>query len=153
MSRQHTITLQEINEENFKAVINLEVASSQKQYVSSNVKSLAECYIYRNNGDVFPFALVLGKDVVGFALLDVDDEDGDVQIWRIMIGEQHQNKGYGRQALHLLHQWAINHTNLEYLSIDYIPGNEQAKHLYESYGFKEVKINEHGEVVMVLKIR
>lgn len=56
-----------INEENFKDVIDLEVAEGQKNFVAPNVRSLAECYLYRNNNDVFPYAIqyVKGNEVMG----------------------------------------------------------------------------------------
>lgn len=47
------IEFEPINEDNFKDVINLEVAENQSRFVASNVRSLAECYLYRNNNDVF----------------------------------------------------------------------------------------------------
>ncbi|QIK70609.1 GNAT family N-acetyltransferase [Erysipelothrix sp. HDW6C] len=137
-----------INEENFAAVLKCEVSPEQAKYVAPNVKSLAECYLYRNDG-VMPFALSVNGTIVGFALLDIDDEERDVTIWRIMIDHNHQNKGYGRQAIEKISAWVIINTPYRDLYIDYVLGNEQAKHLYEKMGFQPVRINEHGEQVMM----
>lgn len=146
-----TIHLSEINEETFYEVLKLEVNENQAQFLAPNVKSLAECYLYRNE-DVVPFAILMDSTVVGFAMLDLDAEAKDVTIWRIMIDKNYQNQGFGRQAIECLIQWIKLNTPYRRLYIDYILGNDHAKHFYESMGFVAERINEHGEQVLVLQL-
>lgn len=47
------ISLQPINEKNFKEVTNPSIYPYQRQYVASTTYSLAQCYLYRDNNDVF----------------------------------------------------------------------------------------------------
>ncbi|WP_225744437.1 GNAT family N-acetyltransferase [Marinilactibacillus sp. Marseille-P9653] len=141
------VTLVPINEENFEAVLALRVAESQSKFVAPTVSSLAECYLYRNNGDVFPFAIQDKDIVVGFLLLDTDDEDHQMTIWRIMIDQAHQGKGYGRQTIEKTIELAQSDSTYEILIADYVKGNEVMGDLLKSIGFKyhsfNKKFNEH----------
>ena len=40
--------------------------------------------------------------VVGFLLLEIDKDEAEYFIWRIMIGQQYQGRGYGRKAVEVL---------------------------------------------------
>lgn len=50
---------------------------------------------------MFPFAVYDDHTPVGFMMLDTDD-DGSLDLWRIMFPEEHCNKGYGTAAIELL---------------------------------------------------
>ena len=50
----------------------------------------------------FPMAIYWDKQVVGFLLLEIDKDEAEYFIWRIMIGQQYQGRGYGRKALEVL---------------------------------------------------
>lgn len=60
------IDLKPVDETSFYQVLNLTVAEADKNFVASNARSLAECWLYRDNGDVFPYAVWAGDQVVGF---------------------------------------------------------------------------------------
>lgn len=47
------IKFEDVTEENFKDIVSLRLKDYQKKFVADNTYSLAQCYIYRNNGDVF----------------------------------------------------------------------------------------------------
>ncbi|MBM6613850.1 GNAT family N-acetyltransferase [Desemzia sp. RIT804] len=100
-----------INEDNFKDVINLEVAEIQNYFVAPSVRSLAECYLYCNNNDVFPYAIIGEEKVVGFLLLDTDENEEEIMIWRMMIGKQYQGKGYGRETIKKIVQMSKEQNN------------------------------------------
>ena len=147
------IYFKKINEDNFDVVIGLKVAEGQEQYVASNVKSLAQAYLYYENHDVYPFAIYNDEIVVGFMMLDEDLEDASMNIWRIMIGEEYQNKGYGREALELIIQLIKDSHKYQTITIDYVVGNNQAQHLYSDFCFKECGSQLDGkEIVMKMTI-
>ncbi|BCK44867.1 hypothetical protein DAT300_04060 [Streptococcus suis] len=50
------------------------VAEEDKGFVAPNVSSLADAWLYRENGDVFPYAIWADEQVVGFALIDIDED-------------------------------------------------------------------------------
>ncbi|MGE7365417.1 GNAT family N-acetyltransferase [Desemzia incerta] len=143
-----------VNEENFKDVINLEITENQKLFVAPNVHSLAECYLYRNNNDVFPYAIQDGNKVVGFLLLDIDEDEKEIMIWRMMIGKQYQGKGYGRATIRKVIQMSKEKNEYFTLIADYVKGNEVMGDLLCSEGFKNHSFNkENNEYVLHYTIK
>ena len=133
------IRFEEVIEDNYNAVIKLNVSDSQKKYVAANVRSLADCYVDRNNNDVFPYAIFNEDIIIGFVLFYTDDELNELTIWRIMIDEKHQSKGYGSKSLKSIIKYLQCDTKYEKLYIDYVIGNDAAKSLYTKLGFQEEK--------------
>ncbi len=150
-SEKPLIRLEAVSADNFEKVIALSVHSWQRRFVATPQKSLAECYLYRDE-PVFPFALLAETTVVGFALLDCEPAIRKATIWRFLIDRKHQRQGYGRAALLALLEWLASTRDYDVVDIDYVDGNNQAKHLYQSLGFTDAGLNEHNEHVMVLKL-
>lgn len=75
-------------------------------------------------------------------------------IWRLMIDKKYQRKGYGRQAIDLaldfIKTWPNGQAKYCYLSYD--PGNQIAKRLYESMGFRETGDKDGDELIAIKKI-
>src|SRR5699024_2804978 len=92
------VEFKEITEDNFEEVLKHKISEEQdkKRFVAPNVRSLADAYLYRNAGDVFPFAVEDDGEVVGFILLDEDVEEKEYMIWRTMVDERFQGRGYGK---------------------------------------------------------
>lgn len=132
----------QINEENFEKVIQLKVSENQSKFVAPNVRSLADCYLYRNNQDVFPYAIQEEGNVVGFLLLDTDEENKEIMIWRMMIGESFQGKGYGRQTVEKVIEYAKSEGKYHTLVADYVKGNEVMGRLLRKLGFKDQSYDE-----------
>ncbi len=42
-----------------------------------------------------PYAVWAGQQVVGFALIDIDEDIQQYMLWRFMIGQEFQGRGYG----------------------------------------------------------
>lgn len=141
-----------VDESNFYEVVKLEIRPEQSGFVASNAYSLAECYIYRENNDVFPYAIALDGKAIGFVLLDVDFEEKHATIWRIMIDAMYQGKGLGKRAIIGVIDLIRQSFGFDAIYIDYRLENTCAKHLYESLGFKPIKFNDHGEQVMLLDL-
>ena len=130
-----------ITEENFNAVVQMR-RPADENFVASNVYSLAQAWLYRNNNDVYPFAIYNDEIPVGFMMLDEDVEERCLVIWRIMFPPEHQNKGYGTQAVKQIIQMARRSGKYDFMIVDYVPENKIAKRVYEKLGFKPT-----GEVV------
>ena len=56
------VTLREITKENYEECLHLNIAESQKRFVSSNVHSLAQAWIYYDTA--YPFAVLLCLDIM-----------------------------------------------------------------------------------------
>ena len=145
------IEFKPITEENFLAVVNMK-RPPEERFVASNEYSLAQAWLYRDAGDVFPFAIYADGQPVGFMMLDEDAEERVLVLWRIMFPEEHANRGYGRQAIQMVIDLARASGKYDKMVIDYVPGNERAAHLYEKLGFRPTGEISHGEVVMELKL-
>jgi len=106
------ITLQKITSKNVGTVY---LMKADENLVAPNNWSIAEAFAYRNeyNQDPIAYAICHDDQPVGFIMalyhppkefIDcIDNNDEPFYfLWRNMIDEQHQGKGYGRKALELL---------------------------------------------------
>ena len=102
------IKLEKITYENYDKCILLQVSEDQKKFVAPNNISLIHAYIALSVGEMIPmpYAICNDDEIVGFIMLafcipvpkEADGKDAYC-IWRFMIDEKHQRKGYGRQAI------------------------------------------------------
>lgn len=146
------IQFKSITEDNFSAIVQMKRPTNEG-FVASNEYSLAQAWLYRNNNDVYPFAIYNDETPVGFMLLDEDLEKRQLVIWRIMFPEKHQYKGFGTQAIMKIIQLAKTSNKYDYILIDSVPQNIIAKHVYEKLGFKPTgRIVNNGEIEFRLNL-
>lgn len=139
-----------ITEDNFDAVVQMRRPTGEN-FVASNMYSLAQAWLYRNNNDVYPFAIYNDELPVGFMMLDEDVEKRCLVIWRIMFPPEHQNKGYGTQAVKQIIQMARRSGKYDFMIADYVPENKIAKRVYEKLGFKPTgEVVNNGEIELRL---
>ncbi len=144
------ITLKKVDEDNFRKVVGIKLNEEQSKFVATNVYSIAQAWIYPEVAR--PFAIYNDEEVIGFMMIDWDEKEREAGIWRFMIAEEHQNKGYGRRAMECALNTIKESNKFDYVYLDYVPGNDAGKHLYESLGFKETGEIEEGEIVMKLDL-
>ena len=126
------IELKEITPANYEEVLNLKVAEHQKSYVSTVAYSLAQAWVYKT---AYPFAIYENEKVVGFIMLGFYQARKQYTLWKFLIDERYQNKGYGRKALQLAIDYLINTFDVTEIFTGVSLANETAKHLYTSIGF------------------
>ncbi len=126
------ILLKSVDENNFEEVIKLKVSEDQQTFVATNVFSIAQSKVLP---ECIPLAVYDDEELVGFAMYAMDREDNEYWIYRLMIDEKYQSKGYGRAAMEALikHISADKEHNIIYISFE--PENKRAKALYVSLGF------------------
>ncbi|MGM9537000.1 MAG: GNAT family N-acetyltransferase [Candidatus Onthomonas sp.] len=145
------ITFRAITEDNFDAIIAMKRPEGER-FVAPNSVSLAQAWLYRDNGDVFPCAIYEEEAPVGFLLLEEDAEERKLMLWRIMFPPEHTNKGYGTDAVRLLIRLAKESGRYDGLYLDCAPANTAARHVYEKLGFRPTGDINHGDVEMCLKL-
>ena len=145
------IQFRAITEENFWAIVRMKRPDGEG-FVASNAVSLAQAWLYRDAGDVFPFAIYEDETLVGFMMLDEDVEERCLMVWRVMFPEEHQCKGYGSEALRQIIRLARESGKYDSMVLDYVPGNVIAQHVYEKLGFQPTGEVSDGEVVMRLEL-
>ncbi|HEM3467433.1 TPA: GNAT family N-acetyltransferase [Streptococcus suis] len=144
------IALKPVDESSYQAVLDLTVAKADKGFVAPNVRSLADAWLYRDNGDVFPYAIWADEQVVGFALIDIDEDIQQYMLWRFMIGQEFQGKGYGQAALEVVIDQARAHPVCNHLIVSYVKGNQKMARLLEKNGFV-LDLEEERELVFRLE--
>ena len=159
------LRLEKVNAKNVWKILKLHVSKEQEDFVAPNDMSIIEAYIAVSGGGyAFPFGIYDDDVPVGFLMIgfDVDDsyEDppqiayGNYSIWRFMIDEKYQHRGYGREALELALDFIRTFPcgEAEYCYLSYEPENEHAKKLYQEFGFEENGEMDEDEIVAVLKL-
>ena len=136
------ITLQKVTKENLDDVLSLTVDKSQKTFVSSNAESLAQAYVYSETA--YPFAVYDDETVVGFIMMGYYEAKEYYTLWKFMIDKKYQHKGYGRKALELGIQFIKDKFDAKEVYTGVVPGNDVAKNLYKSIGFKDTGLVELG---------
>ena len=141
-----------ITEDNFDAIIRMK-RPDDEHFVASNAYSLAQAWLYRDAGDVYPFAIYDDETPVGFMMLDEDTEERCLIIWRIMFPAEHQFTGYGTAALREIIRLAGESGKYDFLLISYAPDNQIAEHVYTKLGFRPTGVFEHGEYELRLDLK
>lgn len=131
------IELLPLDETNREECIRLKVNEVQAAYIATNESSLEEA---KENAEVArPFVIYAEGKAVGFAMFafepDYEDPNDRYWLWRFMIDERFQGRGYGRAALARIIAYFKENgaTNIRLSTKD---SNANAIHLYESFGFK-----------------
>lgn len=144
------VNFRKIDEENFTEIIQLK-RPDHENLVAPVVYSLAQAWLYKDNNDVYPFAIYDDETPVGFMMLDEDSEERCLVIWRILFPVEHQYKGYGTKAIEKIIQMAKHSGKYDFMLIDCVPENSAAKHLYEKLGFEPTgNIVNDGEIELKL---
>lgn len=150
------IYLQSITEYDFDDVLALRLSAEQEksEFMDSNAKALARCWFCRKEENIFAYGVHNEDDeLVGFSILNQDEETGNYCIWHMMIDEKHQGKGYGRQLIEKIIEIVNNDESGYNLSIYCIESNMIMRNLLESMDFKNEIFNvTNGELIMNLEI-
>ena len=159
------VRLEPVNGKNVWELLKLRVGEDQRDFVAPNDMSIIEAYIAISaNGHAFPFGIYADNTPVGFLMIGYDADDswenppkiacGNYSIWRLMIDERYQHRGYGKEAMQLALDFIRTFPcgKAEYCYLSYEPENRNAKNLYAQFGFRETGEQDEGETVAVLKL-
>lgn len=139
--------LNTITKENWLKAISLRVREDQVKFVASNAVSLAQLNFLDN---FHAKGIYHAEEMIGFTLYGIDEDDQEYWMYRLMIDQNHQGKGYGKQAVQLVIDdiRKMKKDHHQTITLSYEPSNEHAKRIYEKMGFVEVDgLIIHGEQV------
>ena len=153
---ERSVTLREISDENRDAVIALRVSAAQERFVASVPKSLADADA-TPEGNPWYRAIYAGEQPVGFVMLswDVTPRPGIIGpwfLWRLLIDERHQQRGFGTAALREVIS-IIKTAGARELKTSYVPGDGSPWPFYERLGFVPTGEVEDGEIVLTLELQ
>ncbi len=148
-----------VTKENWEALINLKVRDDQKNFVASNLYSIAQAQFgdeFEGHWDLFAYGIYDDDDTpVGFLMYGFNFAHPSQQayIQRLMVDEKFQGKGYGRFGMEKMLEIFRADERVNVASISYEPGNDVARKLYASMGFVETGRIVEDEVEAVLKLK
>ena len=150
-----TLSLREITGDNYFQVLELKISPEQEaaKFVSPVVRSLADAWFYREEGITYPKAIYADEDLVGFIMYELDTEEQHVFVWRFLIDQAFQGRGYGRQTIEAVVEMAKQQTQMTKVVADYVDGNELMKKILLDLGFEVTGFNkEINEHIMVYQL-
>ena len=151
------IKLEPINDNNRDAVLALSVREDQP-FVASNKVSLRQADETNAEypGVARPFGIYADDRLVGFCMLAVnleeEDEDDRCYLWRFMIDQNEQGKGYGQAALKEIIRY-FRDLGGERVLLSTEPENERGLHVYHKAGFLDTGCIDDGEAVLRLFLK
>jgi diamine N-acetyltransferase len=143
------VELREVTADTVREVCALQVAASQRGFVAPNAVSIAEAMFSPRAW----FRAIHVDDVpVGFAMLSIDEAEGDYYLWRLMIAEGFQGRGYGRAAIALLADHVRTLRGATHLVTSWVPEPGGPEPFYRGLGFEPTGEVDDGEVVGRLEL-
>lgn len=159
------LRLEKVTGRNVWDVLELKVSESQRSFVASNDISIIEAYTaITANGHAFPFGIYDGETPVGFLMVGFDVDDywddapdiakGNYNLWRLMIDQRYQKKGYGKAAVNLALDFikTLPCGEARCCWLSYEPENSVARKLYQSFGFVETGQMDGDELIAKLEL-
>ena len=143
------ITLKEITADTVWPIMKLNVAENQQSFVAPNANSIAEAYFSK---EAWFRGVYDGDDPVGFVMLFSDEKKPEYFLWRLMIDQEHQGKGYGYLAMEQVITHVKTLPGAKELLTSYVPGDGNPSPFYYKLGFEETGEMEEGEKVLKLKL-
>jgi len=149
------VGLREITRDTVRVICALKVSKEQEQFVAPNSISIAEAHF---SSEAWFRAVYADKTPVGFVMLaEVPREErgllGTHFLWRLMIDERYQGRGYGRKALESVIQHLKEESNVNALHTSCREGKGSPKGFYRKMGFKETGEKlDNGERIMKLQL-
>ena len=155
-----TLSIQPVTKENWRRLIKLKVSEDQTHFVASNLYSIAESQFGQDepdgsHWDMHPFGILDDETPVGFLMYayNFDYPNYQALIFRLMVDESHQGKGYGKFGMEKMLEIFRSDERISSVGISYEPNNDAARKLYASLGFVETGKILDGEVEAVCKLR
>lgn len=149
------VTLREITADTVRAVTKLAVAESQQGYVAPNAVSLAQALFAP---EAWYRAIYAGDEMVGFVMLEDQSlrtpppDKPTIGVWRFMIDERFQGRGYGRAALLQVIEHARGKGLFDTLELSYVPGPGCPEPFYRRLGFCPTGRLDGNEVVLEIPL-
>ncbi len=145
---QLAVSLREITRDNLTPILKLSVKENQNKFVAPNAVSIAQAHFEEH---AWFRAIYAGEEPVGFVMLYIDTSKATYHLWRFMIDQRFQGKGYGEQALELVIDYVRSLPDAKEFSLSYVPAEGGPEPFYRKFGFVETGEWDDDEKVMCLK--
>lgn len=153
-----SVALREITDDNRDAVLALAVSEEQTAYVADVAQSLQDAVDYPE-AEAW-YRAVYDDDVpVGFVMISdgITSDDptllGPYYLWRLLVDQRFQGRGYGRAALGLVVEHIRTRPDAHELLVSHVEGPASPRGFYEACGFVPTGQVHEGEPVLSLPLR
>lgn len=143
------VSLRGITDENRDAVEALAVAADQRRFVSGVRESILEAAVEPDAQALF-WAIYAEELPVGFVMIadEVGSPDYIPQyLWKLLIDERHQRRGFGTATLDLIVEY-FRERGRSAMSTSAGQGEGSPVTFYERYGFERTG-DSHGDEIML----
>lgn len=149
------VELRQITHANRDAVVALHVAPGQDLFVAGVAESIDEAAV-TPEGSPWYRAIYAGDEPVGFVMLSWNVTPapgifGPWFLWRLLIDERYQRRGYGRAALELIVEIVRAEGATELLT-SHQPGDGGPWPFYEKFGFRPTGEIDGSEILIALDL-
>jgi len=152
------VSLREVTDQNRNEVVALRVAPSQKRFVGTVAGALTDAQEIPE-GKPWYRAIYAEDQPVGFVMLswnvtpDPPRIIGPWFLWKLLVDERHQRRGYGRQAVQLVANIVRANGAAELLT-SCVVGDGGPEPFYRRVGFSPTgELDENGEIILALDLR
>ena len=138
------VEFRRITKETLRQVLSVEVAEDQLRFVAPTAVSIAQAYF---EPKAWFRAIYAGDEPVGFVMLYDDPDKPEYYLWRLLIGAEHQGRGYGRAAMEQLIDHVRTRPGATELRTSWVPAPGGPEPFYRMLGFEPTGEVDNGEVV------
>lgn len=151
------VSLREITDANRAEVLRPAVSPEQRNFVDGVAESVHEA---AETPEARPWfrAIYADETPVGFVMITDGIPVGHPSyewpyyLWRLLIGAEHQRRGYGTAALDLVVEYVRTRPGAVELVTSAVPGRGSPTSFYERYGFRATGGMLDGEHVYALPL-
>lgn len=151
------VVLVEIDDANIDAVLSVNLAPGQEQFVTTVRQSLDEAVAW-SHANPWYRAVYVGGELVGFVMLswNVEPQPPDIVgpwfLWKLIIDASHQGLGYGAQVVRLVADLVRREGGTDLLT-SYVEGPGGPAGFYARLGFEPTgEVDPEGEIIMRLPL-
>ncbi len=146
------VTLREINADTVRGICLLSdtLSEPQKYFVAPNAISLAQAHFHEH---AWFRAIYAGKAAVGFLMIVDDDQAPEYFLWRFMVGEPFQGRGYGARAIQRLVEYVRTRPGAKELLVSCGLGEGSPQRFYEKQGFVSTGEMLGDELVLRMELK
>jgi diamine N-acetyltransferase len=151
------VSLREITDENRHAVLAVRVAPAQERFVGTVAGALMDAQEIPE-GKLWYRGIYADGQPVGFVMLswNVTPEPpriiGPWFLWKLLVDERHQGRGYGRDAVRLVADVVRGNGAIKLLT-SCVPGDDGPEPFYRHIGFSPTgELDENGEIILALDL-
>jgi diamine N-acetyltransferase len=151
MGEYGSVSLEEITMQTVGIICDLSdtLRPPQNEMVAPNVYSLAQAHF---NEFAWFRAIYAGKAPVGFLMIVDDDRTPRYFLWRLMIGNPYQGRGYGQEAIDRLVDYVRTRPGAKELGVSCMEGPGSPEEFYRKLGFVPTGEKIGEEIVLRLKL-